>query len=256
MAQVAIHPNRKVPPIRPLKAYKHMRALIADKEDTEQVFHVIEALNGDVVMRRFKEFAASPEGKRELEKMTYLPPILDDHEWIKSLPANTVGRAYVDFMEREGLSAQGLVEENQKYRQHEVEHFDDQLAWYMDRVRDTHDMFHVLTGYGRDALGEAGVLAFTYGQMGGNGLLFVSFMAAREVKKYLPEGKPMAVFREAKRAGKQSGMIMFEDIEALLREPLDAARKRLNIPEPTAYLYALRAAKDVGIDARAIGAEA
>ncbi len=253
MTQIAIHPDRKIPAVRPLKAYKHMRALIADKEDTEQVFHVIEALNGDSVVRRFKAFASTEAGRRELDKRTHLPPLLDDHSWIKELPEDTVGRAYVDFMVREGLSAQGLVDENEKFRKTEVEHFDDQLEWYLNRIRDTHDMFHVLTGYGRDALGEAGVLAFTNGQMGGNGLLFVSFMAAREVKKVVPKGKPMSVFWEAKKAGKNAGRIVLEDIEVLLREPLDQARARLKIPEPTAYRRALRAANDVGIEAREIG---
>ncbi len=256
MTQIAIDPNRKIPSVRPIKAYKHMRALIADKEDTEQVFHVIEALNGDSVVRRFKEFVNSDAGRRELDKLTYLPPILDDHDSIKELPEKTVGRAYVNFMEREGLSAQGLVDENVKFRNAERDHFDDQLEWYLNRIRDTHDLFHVLTGYGRDALGEAGVLAFTYGQMRGNGLLFVSFMAAREVKKHIPEGKPMSVFWEAKRAGKNAGRIMLEDIEALLREPLAEARARLNIPEPLAYRRALRAANEIGVEAREIGATA
>ena len=32
--------------IRPLKAYKHFRKLIADKEDTTQVFNIVEALDG------------------------------------------------------------------------------------------------------------------------------------------------------------------------------------------------------------------
>lgn len=256
MSLVAVHPDRKTPSVRPLKAYRHMQAVLANKEDTEQVFHVIEALNGDSVVRRFRAFAATEAGQRELDKMTYLPPILDDHSWIEALPEGTVGRSYVDFMQREGLSAQGLVDENEKFRETEVEHFDDQLEWYLNRVRDTHDMFHILTGYGRDALGEAGVLAFTNGQMGGNGLLFVAYMAAREVRKSLPAGRPMKVFWEARRAGKKAELIMMEDIEALLREPLDEARARLGIPEPTAYQRALQVASDVGIQAGDIGVTA
>ena len=92
-----------------------------------------------------------------------LVTILDDHEALRRLPAGSVGQVYCDFMEREGLSAQGLVDELEKYRPANSR-FDDQVDWYMRRLRDTHDLMHVLSGYGRDALGEQCVLAFTYGQ--------------------------------------------------------------------------------------------
>ena len=40
------HPSRPASEFRPLKAWHHFRKLIADKEDTEQVFHIIAALRG------------------------------------------------------------------------------------------------------------------------------------------------------------------------------------------------------------------
>src|SRR3546814_1983048 len=38
------HPDRTDTGFRPFKALRHFRTLIADKEDTEQVFHIIDAL--------------------------------------------------------------------------------------------------------------------------------------------------------------------------------------------------------------------
>ena len=38
------HPDRKLAGFQPFKAMRHFKQLIADKEDTEQVFHIIEAL--------------------------------------------------------------------------------------------------------------------------------------------------------------------------------------------------------------------
>lgn len=35
---------------------------------------------------------------------------------------------------------------------------------FSNRIRDLHDVFHVLTGYGRDLRGESAVLAFTIPQ--------------------------------------------------------------------------------------------
>lgn len=237
--EVFIHPGRQPARLRPLKAWKHMQKLIADKEDTKQVFHIIEALNGRSFEKNFADFMASPEGPRLLKERVYLPPILDDRDWIRKLPAGTVGRAYLEFMEREGLTAQGLVEESDKHRETQ-EHFDDDYLWYGNLMRDTHDLFHVLSGYNRDALGEASLLAFTYSQNPGAGVIFIAYMGCRTVAKYAPrEAQVMKCFWEGKRNGAVAQKIMRQDIVALMHEPLEAARARLGIRPPVVYRRAL-----------------
>jgi ubiquinone biosynthesis protein COQ4 len=239
-AEVYIHPGRRPLRVQPLKAWRHMQKLIANKEDTEQVFHIIEALNGRSFEKNFKAFMASPEGPKLLRERQYLPPILDDHSWIEKLPEGTVGRAYVEFMRREGLSAQGLVEESEKFRS-KAREFDDDYLWYANRLRDTHDLFHVLSGYNRDALGEASLLAFTYSQTPGPGVLFIAFMGCRTIAKHAPkEARIMDCFREGKRNGAKAEKIMRQDIVALMHEPLDAARARLGIEKPVSYHRALK----------------
>lgn len=239
-ADIFIHPDRRSPRVQPVKAWRHMQKLIANKEDTEQVFHIIEALNGRSFEKNFRTFVASPEGKRLLKERQYLPPVLDDHSWIEALPEGTVGRAYLEFMKREGLSAQGLVDESEKFRSRARE-FDDDYLWYANRLRDTHDLFHVLSGYNRDALGEASLLAFTYSQNPGAGVLFIAFMGCRTIAKLAPkEARIMDCFWEGKRNGAKAEKIMRQDIVALMHEPLEAARARLGIEKPEAYHRALK----------------
>ncbi|MEO0882859.1 MAG: Coq4 family protein [Pseudomonadota bacterium] len=246
-SELNIDPSRPKTRMRPLKALRHMKTLIADKEDTEQVFHIIEALSGDALRRNLYRFAETEEGEAALKERTYLPPRLDDRGWLRELPDNTVGAAYVKFMEREGLTAQGLVDESMKMRQR-YEDYNDDLSWYADRTRDTHDLYHVLTGYGRDALGEASLLAFTHGQMPSRGVNFISYVGTREMKKHLPrEANVMECYREGKRNGRAAKTIAAEDIMALLREPLEEARARLNIAKPVAYRNALRVFDDAGM---------
>lgn len=233
--EVFVHPDRQRAAFRPLTAWKHMQKLIADKEDTEQVFHIIEALNGNSFERNFRSFAETEAGQRLLAEKPYLPPVLDDHDWIRALPAGTVGRAYVEFMEREGLTAQGLVEESEKFRS-KAREFEDDYQWYGNRLRDTHDLFHVLSGYNRDALGEASLLAFTYSQQPGLGVIFISFMGCRTIAKHAPKGaRIMDCFWEGKRNGAAAQKIIQQDIIALMHEPLDAARQRLGIQPPVIY---------------------
>jgi len=150
-----IHPDRTDTGFRPLKALHHFRKLIADKEDTEQVFHILDALRDNRFKRSVARFFATAEGQKVLADRPYLPAMLDDHDALRKLPEGSVGRVYVDFMEREGLTAQGLVDESMKFRRTKPR-FDDMVELYGDRLRDTHDLFHILTGFGRDALGQAG----------------------------------------------------------------------------------------------------
>lgn len=233
--EVYVHPERSRAAFRPLKAWSHMQKLIENKEDTEQVFHIIEALNGNAFERNFWAFVNTPAGQKLIQEKPYLPPILDDHTWIHALPEGTVGRAYVEFMEREGLTAQGLVDESEKFRS-KAREFDDDYQWYGNRLRDTHDLFHVLTGYNRDALGEASLLAFTYSQNPGLGVIFIAFMGCRTIAKHAPKGaRIMDCFWEGKRHGAAAQKIIQQDIIALMHEPLDAARARLGIQPPVIY---------------------
>ena len=242
------HPDRPTPVFRPFKALGHFRNLIADKEDTEQVFHIFECLPRKGFVTDAKAFIESPRGQLLMESEPFLPEVLDDHAALKKLPVGTVGRAYVDFMEREGLSAAGLVAESVKMRRGKP-HYDDQLQWYGDRLRDTHDLMHILTGYGRDALGEQCVLSFTYGQNRNLGNFFIAYLGGFELSRRVKTGAPvMAAIRQGQRHGTAAANIMQEDIRALLAEPLEGARKRLNIDSPTHYHRAHQAYRTVGID--------
>lgn len=234
--------------IRPLRALKHMRNLIADKEDTTQVFHIIESLNGRMLLDDFEAFVADPRGKAMVEKGEMLAPILDDHARWKALPEGTVGRAYLHFMTSQGLSAQGLIDEYERYGS-EFAGFGDGIEWYANRRRDTHDLLHVLTGYSRDAFGEACVLAFTDGQHADRGARFIAYMAGREVKKQSPKGSPVfKAVRDAQKNGRSAKSVILQDIVSLMAEPLEAARERLNIRPPSYYQKTHQLMRDQGID--------
>ena len=235
-----IDPNRPAPKRRPLKAWRHMQNLIADKEDTAQVFHIIQALNGDSTRRDLTKFMQSPSYQRFRERKTFLPDVLDDHAPLKALPKGTVGRTYVEFMEREGLTAHGLVNESLEQRE-TYQEFDDDLLWYVNRLRDTQDMYHILTGYGRDALGEASLLGFTHSQHGGMGISFIAYMGARQIAKVAPRGaRVKAALAEARRNGKKAKRLIELDIESILDRPLADVRAELNIPKPVIYRQTLQ----------------
>lgn len=242
------HADRPGNEFRPLKAWRHFRKLIADKEDTEQVFHIIAALRGSRFRRIAEKFWFSDKGQKILGSSQRLIDILDDHDSLKKLPAGTVGRAYCDFMEREGLSAAGLEAEYAKF-EGAGQRFNDGIDRYGDRLRDTHDLMHILTGYGRDALGEQCVLAFTYAQNKNLGVGFIAYAGGFELKRRVaPKASIMGAVREGHRTGNKAKNIVHEDIVALLKEPLADARKRLGFAEPKTYHKALEEMRSAGID--------
>ena len=52
--------------IQPRKAWRAMRALLADPDDTKQVFHIIEALSGNTGERMYDRFRNTDAGRRIL----------------------------------------------------------------------------------------------------------------------------------------------------------------------------------------------
>ena len=151
------------------------------------------------------------------------------------MPEGSVAHAYCDFMEAEGLSAAGLVAESEKGWEYD-KRYDDLVRWYGNRRRDTHDLLHILTGYGRDALGEQCVLAFTHGQNGGPANLFIAFLGAVELKRSCGTKAPvLRAVNEARAKGRGRPRLVDRAITDVLAMPLAEARAELGIADPRRY---------------------
>jgi len=233
--------DREIRGFKPFKALKHFRNLVADKEDTKQVFFIIEALAGNKVFEQATGFIATDEAHEFMGKESELgiADMLDDHARWVDCGHNSVAQHYIRFMKREGLTANGLVDESYSWKSRE-ERPDDQVEWYLNRLRDTHDLFHVLTGYGRDALGEAALLGFSYEQNHNLGVKFIAYAAARQIKKVTGTSAPLyAAIREGRDLGKAAAKLAHMDVEAVMRMDIADARTMLNVGEPVMYRQCL-----------------
>ena len=217
------------------KAFHAMDLLLKDGEDTKQAFEIINALAGRSVERSFGRFLETASGRGLFERREELAGILDDHAFLRQLPAGSFGRAYLTFVTSEGLSAQGVVEENGKIENYQPDDPNDDLAWYSRRLRDMHDLWHVLTGYGRDGLGELALLAFSYSQSRNPGLMFIAYLGARADRKDLGFPQAMKVIWIAKAAGKRAAFLPSVDVVDLFARPLDEVRRSLCIESPITY---------------------
>jgi len=221
-------------------AWRALRTLLRNGDDTTQVFVIMRALNAGNGRRNFARLVRSYEGGEMAYAQVELAETLSDPAYIASFAPGTVGAAYREFLAATGYSAMGLAEvSNLDKTEIPMRH---PYAWFGRRIRDTHDIWHVLTGYKADeTLGEACLVAFSYAQVGGLGWAFIAAGAA--VKSILVT-KDLAFARavwEGYRRGKRAAWLAGEDYPALLNEPIDAARARLGIRDPKAYRHAQQA---------------
>ena len=241
------HPERPEPIYSPMRAWKNFRLLMKDKEDTSLVFKIYESLPSKQFMPRIEQLALSERGDMLRASEPSLPEILDDHAELRRTPKGSLAHAYCDFMETEGLTAAGLVAEADRLGRKK---YDDVVQWFSERSRDTHDLFHVLTGYGRDALGEQCVLLFTHGQSPTQGHLLIGYAGSLNIKLQIKGSKApvMGAVNQAKRTGRGAPALMEQPIRELLKQPVEDVRRALNIPEPTLYNECHRVWRSEGID--------
>ena len=150
--------------IKPLVAVKALKRLIANPDNTEEVFAIIRAMSGDSLFRAFDRFKLTETGKRIIEEKRELLETLQNRERLNQNKPGSLGRSYLSFVQSEKITADGLVDASEENVPPELENQSEELISFGKRMRDQHDLWHVLTGYGRDTFGEVCLLWFTYAQ--------------------------------------------------------------------------------------------
>ncbi|WP_326524900.1 Coq4 family protein [Sphingomonas sp.] len=229
-------------------AWRALRKLMANGDDTVQVFRIMRALNADASQKGFRKLIATREGGRLAYQRVELAERFSDRTWLDGLPEGTVGAAYRAFLDRTGFSAAGLADISMNDSDPDAVVHDHPYSWFGRRERDMHDIWHTLTGYtAEEHLGELCLVAFSYAQTGGLGWAAIGAMGAMKSLSVTKDTAVLKAVLEGYRHGKRAKWLSGEDYEALLAEPLDAARRRLNIAEPVLYrkAQAVLAAKGV-----------
>lgn len=232
---LTIAPMPEPPKVEWRRGWRAMRALIADPDRTELAFEVVAALSGMDFERYFQRFADDRDGRAMLAEQPSLLATLSDLPRLCALPLGTFGRTYADFMIAGEITAVGLVEaENVSLAAQHIELLDPHRQWFSERIRDIHDLWHVLTGYGRDEAGESANLAFTFGQLRLRGIALILFGIALQPSPH-PAGR-RAWYRylyRAWRRGREATWLPLARYEDLLPRPLEEVRRTLGIAPAT-----------------------
>jgi ubiquinone biosynthesis protein COQ4 len=228
-------PNDYKPPRRDWKAaWRAVKTLIANPEDTEQVFIILRRLSGKSFWRAYKRFAESPVGANILRKRIDLIDTLKDTAKLAALPEGTLGREYYEFITRENISPEGLVDASEGENT-SMGLTDEDMIRYGMRAREMHDLWHVVSGYGRDGLGEASIVAMSYAHSKNIGFALIALMAAQSFRKLAPNGGVRRSVIEGYRNGRKSEWLLGADWESLMPVPLEEVRSQLKIKTPKRY---------------------
>ncbi len=220
--------------IRPWQALDAIRKGMRNPDDTKQAARIVEALQGRAPLRMLRRIRRSPRGRKLLAENPDLLSALKDAQWLASLPEGTLGRSYYEFCKRENLTPGGLdkaVEEG--FDRERFESLGEDEKFLQTWMRDTHDLFHVLTGYQTDLLGEISVLAFSAVQTRNPAVWFMVLAGAMMLgqRGYLrPKLLVGAILRGLRARG-----VITADWKSLLSVPLDEIRELLGIDPPPQY---------------------
>jgi ubiquinone biosynthesis protein COQ4 len=221
-------------PLEWRRAFAALWTLANDTSRTDQVFTIISALTGDSFERTHAAFMKSPLGQRLSVERPSLSALLSDHARLRALPEGSLGREYLRFMEEGRLTAGGLNDAQTMGSDPDRE-FDENRRYVADRLRDMHDLWHVLTDYGCDDTGEIANLWFSVGQFGNPGMAFIAFFGTLDGNLDARLSWPRYCMKAYLR-GRRASRLVCQPIEDMLSLPIDEARRRLRIA-PTEAIH-------------------
>jgi ubiquinone biosynthesis protein COQ4 len=207
--------------VRWARAIDALRAILADPNQTERVLEFSTLANAGRRGDRLDRFFQHPVGQRLYAERRAIDSTTVDLDALAALPAGTLGHAYAAFMHAHGITPHifdGAPDEVS----------DDRASYVMQRMRQTHDLWHVVMNVETDPAGEVALQAFTFAQVRApsSGIL-----AALGALRALPVSRrvlrdAIALYRVGLRANRFA-VFPWEDHWAT---PLADVRRLLNVP--------------------------
>jgi len=181
------------------------------------------SLDGGIFQRLCSELAKSEDGRELLTTRPSLQRANLDLAALGRLPEGTLGNAFARYFSDNGIHP---FESPYEVR-NDVDYL---VKWY----RETHDLHHVVTGYGTDAVGEMELQSFVAGNLGlRTSVLILLFAAVLRPHGLPPVWKYARKLRAAYRRGQQSEKLVRMRYERSWEATVEAVRQQLRIPSST-----------------------
>ncbi len=140
------------------RALTALAAVLRDPDRTDQVLVFSTYANAGSMPDRIHRFLDHPAGAKLYREHRMIDAHSIDLAALAQLPEGTLGRAYADFLNSRGLTPDIFEQPPENITSPE-------MAYVIQRLRQTHDLWHVVTGYDTDPASEVALQAFTFGQL-------------------------------------------------------------------------------------------
>lgn len=226
-----------------LATLRGVMGMLRNPEGTESVFDIEDGLRDIRAARGVVERVRRDPGVCALMQERYLAPPVD-LDALERMASGTLGHGFARHILDHGFDPD-------YYRKIEVR---DDLDWVLMRMRQTHDVWHVVTGIGTDRLGEIAVKAFELAQ---TWRPLAAVITCGGMLRYLmrdPDqlGDVMAYISHGYQLGLRARPLLAQKWEQGWDEPLAVWRDRVNLP---ADLAPPRTAASEPVRATAAGSE-
>ncbi|WNG32460.1 hypothetical protein F0U60_01765 [Archangium minus] len=209
---------------RILKLFRVSRAvlgMVRNADDANRVFDLIEAMyaSTDTARKVVERMSRDPVLAQVLRERPRLGHV--DVEALSRLPEGTLGRAFVELLREYRLDPNLL----------RVQEAPDAASYVKAHLFETHDLWHVVTGFRPDSAGEMGLQAFYFAQNGSRvsmgvfvvGLVFTFLSRFELCEVVMPQvARGWLLGRRAKR-------LFGTDWKRLMDRPLAEVRAAFNL---------------------------
>jgi ubiquinone biosynthesis protein COQ4 len=129
-----------------LRGWRAALALLRNPNELDEVFALDRAMPKDALARLVAAARAHPEGAAALRDR---PRVAIDLPSLRALPAGTFGRAVAEFFDANGLDPAAIPRQA----------VTDDASYIHAHLYETHDVWHVATGFGTTVAEELGLQA-------------------------------------------------------------------------------------------------
>lgn len=209
------------PAVRWTRAMRALAHILANPEATDKVIEFLQLANTGALRRRATLFFADPRGARLYAEQRKIDSRTVDIDQMLALPAGTLGHAYATFLRSHGLTPEVFDEAPTGVP-------DPRLSYMIQRTRQTHDLWHVVTGCETDPAGEVALQAFTYAQVGAPSSAILAVLGTLRTLRFSRDVGPDAI--ELYRLGGTAKPLVLFPWEDHWATPVTEVRRLLGLP--------------------------
>lgn len=208
--------------IRSLRMLSGLRQFLQHPDDLKSVYAVAASIQGSPMAAQMMRHMASQPGIAAMIQDNWRPEAIN-LDALEMLPAESLGHCFATQLKRQGITPNDLIDPSPITNDKE---------FIIHRLKETHDIVHVLTGFGIDGIGEIGLQAFNLAQ---NRSPLAVLLIFGSMLQTLQEDESLEDLLHALSRGFEMGLkakcVVSYRLEDGWERPLVEWREELNLPK-------------------------